>query len=177
MTILGVKIGGVMDILYLLAGAKDSPLITESFLKWVCGFMGAAIVALFAYVREIIKEQKADLKKQIEDAPDRNKNIEEPIRARYVELIEDKETKIVGMEKELTGLRVERLQFLQSQIEDAKLQEKGFAELSEDYNALVTDHIEPLLAQSIQDKEKLVEVIRRCTEVLEYYRRRRERSN
>lgn len=165
-----------MDFLYLLAEAKEAPIITESFLKWVCGFMGLAISGLFYFLRDLVKSQLADKNKQIEEAPAKQKALESSLENRYKSRLADRDTRIVSLEKELTIMRVERLKFLQAQIEDAKLQEKGLTELSEDYNNLVINHIEPLLEQGANDREQLKRLIERCVVILEYYRKKRERT-
>ena len=150
-----------MDLLFLLADATQQPLITESFLKWVVGGMSVAILGLCAYIKTLTKERKDYLQKQIDDAPEKRNSIENALRERYQVVIGKKDEEIEKLEGEVKGLHGERLKLLQLQIEDAKKQEKGLQDLSEDYNNLISD-LKPLIENNV--------------EVLTYYRKRRERA-
>lgn len=150
-----------MDMLSLLAEASQQPLITESFLKWVVGGMSIAIVGLAAYIKALNSERKDYLQKQIDEAPSKRNEIEGALRGRYQAVIDKKDEEIEKLEADIKDLHIERLQFLQLQIEDAKKQEKGLEELTEDYNNLIQG-LKPLIQNNV--------------EVLDYYRQRRERA-
>jgi chromosome segregation ATPase len=136
-----------MDFLNLIAEAS-APLITESFLKWVVGGMSLAIAALAGYIKTVISEKQTWLHKQIEEAPAKREKMEAGIRGRYKEVIDQKDEEIDKLEKDLKEMQIERFQFLQAQIEDAKKQEKGLQELTSDYSDLI-EEITPLLEEGV----------------------------
>tara|TARA_R110000824_G_scaffold179394_4_gene359622 strand:+ start:223 stop:705 length:483 start_codon:yes stop_codon:yes gene_type:complete len=160
-----------MDFLLLLAdGAADkaNTMFDMEFVKWLAGFLVAGYLPLLYYLKGLLDQRKDLLEKQVEDAEARNtlteklrKEIEEEVRGRFVDVVSKKDIKLLAQEEELKAMRVERLNMLGKQIEDAHKQEKALEDVSENYEDLVKI-FKPILKESV--------------EVLSYYRKKRERS-
>ena len=160
-----------MDFLLLLAegaAAKSNTMFDMEFVKWLAGFLVAGYLPLLYYLKGLLDQRKALLEKQIEDAETRNtlteklrKEIEEEVRGRFVDVVSKKDIKLLAQEEELKAMRVERLNMLGKQIEDAHRQEKALEDGSGNYEDLIRI-FEPILKENV--------------EVLSYYRKKRERN-
>jgi cell division protein FtsN len=148
--------------LILAAADSGQPLITESFLKWVVGGMGGAIGVLAKYTKSLIDQRNSYLEEQVDNADKSRAAIEEEVRNRFLPVISDKDEEIKRLESEVDKLTEEKIKFLKAQIEDAKQQDKGLVEVTEDYKNLIDGHLLPVLRSNI--------------DVLEYYKQKRERQ-
>ena len=167
-----------MDIMlaltYLAAGAvavaTDKAAFGEDFVKWLALLLSGGYVPMFVFIKSLLDQRNDLLQKQIDEAPAnaaRNesirRDIETEIRSRYSDIIKAKDVEITALDSDIREMRAEKYRMLEAQIEDAKKQDKGLRDLTNDYKSLVEDHIGVL--------------IKRNVDVLEYYQRKREKNS
>jgi hypothetical protein len=138
------------------------------FVKWLAGFLVAGYAPLLYYLKGLLDQRKELLEKQVVNAEARatmteeiRKEIEGEIRERFLGVIKEKDDKIDEQEDELKAARADKLRMLAKQIEDGHKQEKHLEGVTDDYRDLV-DELKPVIVENV--------------EVLQYYRRKRERN-
>ena len=142
-----------------LAAAPEAAIITESFLKWVCGGMGGAIIGLCIYIKSLLDKREVQFQKQVDDEKALRREVETDVRNRFLSVIAGKDKEIDEAGAEVRRMREEKFAMLEAQVRDGTRQQLGFEELSKDYETLVKI-MEPLVGENIK--------------VLNYYRERRE---
>jgi hypothetical protein len=161
-----------MDLISILplaqAAEKASTMFDMGFVKWLAGFLVAGYAPLLYYLKGLLDQRKELLEKQVVDSEARSimtekirKEIEGEVRERWRSVVETKDKELSTQEDELKSMRADKLKMLAEQIEDGHRQEKHLAGVTDDYRDLV-DALHPIIVESV--------------DVLQYYRRKRERG-